>query len=110
MPRVKGGPKTRARRKKRLKLAEGYWGAKSKLYRTATEAIDRALKYAYRDRKVRKLLQGAEAASRDDAKIEWDESVYDGSDWSGRAEGQPFFAQFQTPGGRGGWFGCRATR
>ena len=54
MPRVKGGPKTRARRKKRLKLAEGYWGAKSKLYRTATEAIDRALKYAYRDRKVRK--------------------------------------------------------
>jgi large subunit ribosomal protein L20 len=37
-----------------LNLAEGYWGAKSKLYRSATEAVDRALKYAYRDRKARK--------------------------------------------------------
>jgi large subunit ribosomal protein L20 len=37
-----------------LNLAEGYWGAKSRLYRSATEAVDRALKYAYRDRKVRK--------------------------------------------------------
>jgi len=54
MPRAKGGPKTRARRKRVLNLAEGYWGAKSKLYRTATEAVDRALKYAYRDRKARK--------------------------------------------------------
>lgn len=54
MPRAKGGPKTRARRKRVLNLAEGYWGAKSKLFRTATEAVDRALKYAYRDRKVRK--------------------------------------------------------
>jgi large subunit ribosomal protein L20 len=35
-------------------MAEGYWGAKSRLFRTATEAVDRALKYAYRDRKVRK--------------------------------------------------------
>ncbi len=54
MPRTKGGPKTRARRKRVLNLAEGYWGAKSKLFRSATEAVDRALKYAYRDRKVRK--------------------------------------------------------
>jgi large subunit ribosomal protein L20 len=37
-----------------LNLAEGYWGAKSKLFRPATEAVDRALQYAYRDRKVRK--------------------------------------------------------
>jgi large subunit ribosomal protein L20 len=37
-----------------LNLAEGYWGAKSKLFRSATEAVDRALKYAYRDRKARK--------------------------------------------------------
>jgi large subunit ribosomal protein L20 len=37
-----------------LNLAEGYWGAKSKLYRSAAEAVDRALKYAYRDRKARK--------------------------------------------------------
>lgn len=54
MPRAKGGPKTRARRKRVLNLAEGFWGAKSKLYRSATEAVDRALKYAYRDRKARK--------------------------------------------------------
>ena len=54
MPRAKGGPKTRARRKRVLNQAEGYWGAKSKLFRTATEAVDHALKYAYRDRKARK--------------------------------------------------------
>ena len=54
MPRAKGGPKTKARRKRVLNLAEGYWGAKSKLFRSATEAVDHALKYAYRDRKVRK--------------------------------------------------------
>jgi large subunit ribosomal protein L20 len=54
MPRAKGGPKTRARRNRVLNLAEGYWGAKSKLYRSATEAVDHALKYAYRDRKARK--------------------------------------------------------
>ncbi len=54
MPRAKGGPKTRARRKRLLNMAEGYWGAKSKLFRSATEAVDHALKYAYRDRKARK--------------------------------------------------------
>jgi large subunit ribosomal protein L20 len=54
MPRAKGGPKTRQRRKKRLKLAKGYWGAKSKLYRTATEAVDKSMLYAYRDRRNRK--------------------------------------------------------
>jgi large subunit ribosomal protein L20 len=54
MPRVKRGTKARARRKKVLKEAKGYRGAKSKLYRTATEAVDRAGQYAYRDRRVRK--------------------------------------------------------
>lgn len=54
MPRVKGGPKTRRRRKKVLKLAKGYRGAKSKLFRTATEAVDKALLYAYRDRRQKK--------------------------------------------------------
>lgn len=54
MPRTKGGYKTRRRRKKILKLARGYFGGKSKLFRTATEAVDRALRYAYRDRRVRK--------------------------------------------------------
>ncbi len=54
MPRAKGGFKTRRRRKKILKRAKGYYGAKSRLYRVATEAVDRALRYAYRDRRVRK--------------------------------------------------------
>ncbi len=54
MPRVKGGFKTRRRRKKILKMAKGYYGAKSRLYRVATEAVDRALRYAYRDRRVKK--------------------------------------------------------
>jgi large subunit ribosomal protein L20 len=54
MPRVRRGFKTRRRHKKTLKEAKGYWGARSRLYRTATEAVDRALKYAYRDRRTRK--------------------------------------------------------
>ncbi|HLB95217.1 MAG TPA: 50S ribosomal protein L20 [Nitrospiria bacterium] len=54
MPRAKGGPKTRQRRKKRLKMAKGYWGAKHRLFRTATEAVDKAGVYAYRDRRRRK--------------------------------------------------------
>lgn len=54
MPRAKGGPKTRARHKKRLKMAKGYYGAKSKLFRTATEQVDKGLQYAYRDRKAKK--------------------------------------------------------
>jgi len=54
MPRVRRGFKARQRRNKVLKLAKGYRGARSKLFRSATEAVDRALKYAYRDRKVRK--------------------------------------------------------
>ncbi len=54
MPRVKGGPYTRRKRKKWLKLAKGYWGARSKLYRTARIAVMKSLSYAYRDRKVKK--------------------------------------------------------
>jgi len=54
MPRVKGGFKATRRHKKILKLAKGYRGARSKLYRNAAETVDRALNYAYRDRKVRK--------------------------------------------------------
>ena len=46
MPRAKGGFKTRRRRKKILKMAKGYYGAKSRLYRIATEAVDKALQYA----------------------------------------------------------------
>ncbi len=52
--RVKRGFKARRRRKKVLKLAKGYRGGRSKLFRTATDAVDKALMYAYRDRRVRK--------------------------------------------------------
>jgi large subunit ribosomal protein L20 len=52
--RVKRGFKARQRRKKILKLAKGYRGGRSKLFRTAADAVDKALMYAYRDRKVRK--------------------------------------------------------
>lgn len=52
--RVRRGFKARRRRKRLLKLAKGYRGGRSKLYRTAADTVDRALQYAYRDRKVRK--------------------------------------------------------
>ena len=52
--RVKRGFKARKRRKKVLKLAKGFRGGRSKLYRTAADAVDKALMYAYRDRKARK--------------------------------------------------------
>lgn len=54
MPRAKGGPKTRQRRNDRLKMAKGYYGGKSRLYRSATEAVDKSLLYAYRDRRAKK--------------------------------------------------------
>jgi large subunit ribosomal protein L20 len=52
--RVKRGFKARRRRNKVLKLAKGFRGGRSKLFRTATDSVDKALNYAYRDRKARK--------------------------------------------------------
>ena len=54
MPRVKGGTVARKRRRKILKLAKGYYGAKHLLYKTANEQVMHSLAYAYRDRKKRK--------------------------------------------------------
>ncbi len=54
MPRVRRGTKKSRRRSRILKLAKGYWGARSHNYRTAKEAVERALVYAYRDRRTRK--------------------------------------------------------
>ena len=54
MARVTRGFKARRRRNKVLKLAKGFIGGRSRLYRTATETVDRALSYAYRDRRNRK--------------------------------------------------------
>jgi large subunit ribosomal protein L20 len=52
--RARNSVASRRRRKKVLKLAKGYFGARSRLYRTAQEAVNRAQQYAYRDRRVRK--------------------------------------------------------
>lgn len=52
--RVKRGFKARHRRNKVLKLAKGFRGGRSKLFRTAADSVDKALMYAYRDRRARK--------------------------------------------------------
>lgn len=54
MPRAKGGYKTRRRRKKLLEKAKGYYGARSRSYRVAREAVDHALQHSYRDRRTKK--------------------------------------------------------
>ncbi len=54
MARVKGAMMTRKRRKKTLKMAKGYYGAKSKLFRTAKEAVMKSGNYAYIGRKQKK--------------------------------------------------------
>jgi len=54
MPRVKPGVQTRQRHKKILKLAKGYFGAKSRAFRRANEQVLKSLSYAYRDRRNRK--------------------------------------------------------
>ena len=54
MPRVKGGTIHRARRKKVMKLAKGYFGSKHRLYKTAHEQVMHSLAYSYRDRRQRK--------------------------------------------------------
>ncbi|PCI21408.1 MAG: 50S ribosomal protein L20 [Piscirickettsiaceae bacterium] len=54
MPRVKRGVVARARHKKILKQAKGYYGARSRIYRVAKQAVIKAGQYAYRDRRQRK--------------------------------------------------------
>ena len=54
MARIKGAVTTRARHKKILKMAKGYYGGKSKLFKTANQAVMKSLVYAYRDRKAKK--------------------------------------------------------
>lgn len=54
MARVKGAMMTRKRRKKILKLAKGYWGGKSRLFRTANEAVMKSMAYSYVGRKQKK--------------------------------------------------------
>lgn len=54
MARATNAPASRRRRKRRLELASGYYGARSRLYRTATESVDRAMRMAYDHRKLKK--------------------------------------------------------
>ena len=54
MPRVSRGFKARRRRNRVLKMAKGYVGARHRLIRSASEAVDRALNYAFRDRRQKK--------------------------------------------------------
>ena len=54
MARVKGAMMTRKRRTKTLKMAKGYWGARSKHFRVANEAVMKSLTYAYVGRKLKK--------------------------------------------------------
>jgi large subunit ribosomal protein L20 len=72
MSRVTSGKVTHARHKKVIKAAKGYYGARSNLFRTATQAVDKANQYATRDRKQRKRnfralwIQRINAAVRSD--------------------------------------------
>ena len=54
MPRATNAPASRRRRKRRLALAKGFRGGRSKLFRQATEAVDRAMVQSYRHRKMKK--------------------------------------------------------
>jgi large subunit ribosomal protein L20 len=54
MSRVKRGITARKKRRKILKLAKGFFGSRHRLIRTATEAVNKAMKYAFRDRRARK--------------------------------------------------------
>ena len=71
MPRVKRGVQAHAKHKKVLKAAKGYYGARSKVYRVAKQAVIKAGQYAYRDRRVKKRefralwIQRINAAARE---------------------------------------------
>ena len=83
MPRVKGEYVTRQRRKRTLKLAKGYYGAKHLLFKTAKQQVMKSYMYAYRDRrqKKRELPQGYHA--------ETDRPSENGvPTWSTQAKGQ----------------------
>lgn len=54
MPKAKNNVASRARRRKLLKLAKGYWGSRSKVYTVAKHSVEKGLQFAYRDRKFKK--------------------------------------------------------
>lgn len=56
MPRATNNVASRRRRKRILRSAQGYWGGRHRLYRSAQETVNRALRYAYRDRRAKKQV------------------------------------------------------
>ena len=100
MPRVKRGTKRRAKRKKLLKHAKGFFLTKSKLYRSAREAVNRSLRYSFRDRRTRKRdfrtlwIQRIGAAARNNGSVV---QPVDSRIEAGRNRAGP-----QDPGGHGG--------
>lgn len=56
MPKTRNAPASRARRRKVLSKAKGFWGNKSRLYRYAKDAVERGEKFAYRDRRKKKTI------------------------------------------------------
>lgn len=71
MPRATNNPASKARRKKVLKLAKGYWGRRKNVYTVAKNAVEKGLQYSYRDRKAKKRdfralwIQRINAAARE---------------------------------------------
>jgi len=71
MPRATNNPASKARRKKILKAAKGYWGRRKNVYTVAKNAVEKGMVYAYRDRKVKKRtfralwIQRINAAARE---------------------------------------------
>jgi large subunit ribosomal protein L20 len=71
MPRATNRPASRARRKKIMQLAKGYWGRRKNVYTVAKNAVEKGLLYSYRDRKVKKRtfralwIQRINAAARE---------------------------------------------
>lgn len=76
MPRVKRGVQAKARHKKVLKAAKGYYGARSRVYRVAVQAVTKAAQYAYRDRKVKKRTFRSLWISRINAAARQNEMTY----------------------------------
>tara|TARA_B100001250_G_C19588594_1_gene695340 strand:+ start:437 stop:796 length:360 start_codon:yes stop_codon:yes gene_type:complete len=83
LTRVKSGVVTHARHRKVVKAAKGYYGARSRNFKTAKQAVDRAMQYATRDRKVRKRvfralwIQRINAAVREyDNKMTYSSFIY----------------------------------
>lgn len=76
MARVKRGVTARRRHKKVLKQAKGYYGARSRVYRVAVQAVTKAQQYAYRDRKTRKRVFRSLWISRINAQARVNDMTY----------------------------------